>query len=156
MRDARLGFQYCIQDKVCHCRPQEGVEGGAPLPGDFRLIVCSPHHKCIISVKCLVLLMHQFQKQRLLKAFSQIVEGTRYQQPSFRILMDTFLFIASCDLKITQPCFCMIQSMQNTKWKRLIGSKKQNKIILKICNAYRVSHMYLDYFVRLFSGHWVT
>ena len=40
MRDARLGFQYCIQNKGCHCSPQEGVEGGAPLPGDFRLIVC--------------------------------------------------------------------------------------------------------------------
>ena len=25
---------------LCHCNPQEGVEGGAPLPGDFRLIVC--------------------------------------------------------------------------------------------------------------------
>ena len=23
-----------------HCNPQEGVEGGAPLLGDFRLIVC--------------------------------------------------------------------------------------------------------------------
>ena len=40
MRDARLGFQYCIQNKGCHCSPQEGVEGGAPLLGDFRLIVC--------------------------------------------------------------------------------------------------------------------
>ena len=32
--------QYCIQNKGCHCSPQEGVEGGAPLPGDFRMIVC--------------------------------------------------------------------------------------------------------------------
>ena len=23
-----------------HCSPQEGVEGGAPLLGDFRVIVC--------------------------------------------------------------------------------------------------------------------
>ena len=40
MRDAGLGFQYCIQNKGSHCSPQEGVEGGAPLPGDFRVIVC--------------------------------------------------------------------------------------------------------------------
>ena len=39
MRDARLGFLYCIQNKGCHFNPQEGVEGGAPLPGDIRLIV---------------------------------------------------------------------------------------------------------------------
>ena len=40
MRDTRLGFMYCIQNKGSHCSPQEGVEGGAPLPGDFRVIVC--------------------------------------------------------------------------------------------------------------------
>ena len=40
MRDAGLGFQYCIQNKGSHFSPQEGVEGGAPLTGDFRVIVC--------------------------------------------------------------------------------------------------------------------
>ena len=40
MWDARLGFWYCIQNKDSHCSPQEGVKGGAPLPGDFRVIVC--------------------------------------------------------------------------------------------------------------------
>ena len=39
MWNARLGFQYCIQNKGSHFSPQEGVEGGAPLPGDFRMIV---------------------------------------------------------------------------------------------------------------------
>ena len=40
MWDRRLGFQQCIQNKGSHCSPREGVEGGAPLPGDFRVIVC--------------------------------------------------------------------------------------------------------------------
>ena len=31
---------YCIQNKGSHCSPWEGVEGVAPLPGDFRTIVC--------------------------------------------------------------------------------------------------------------------
>ena len=31
---------YCVQNKGSHCSPREGVEGGAPLPGDFRVIVC--------------------------------------------------------------------------------------------------------------------
>ena len=31
---------YCIQNKGSHCSPQEGVERGAPLLGDFRVIVC--------------------------------------------------------------------------------------------------------------------
>ena len=31
---------YCIQNKGSHCSPWEGVEGVAPLPGDFRAIVC--------------------------------------------------------------------------------------------------------------------
>ena len=35
MRDAWLGFMYCIQNKGSHCSPQEGVEEGAPLPGDL-------------------------------------------------------------------------------------------------------------------------
>ena len=40
MRDGRLGFMYCIQNKGSDCSSREGVEGGAPLPGDFRVIVC--------------------------------------------------------------------------------------------------------------------
>ena len=36
----KLGFMYCSQNKGSHCSPQDGVEGGAPLPGDFRVIVC--------------------------------------------------------------------------------------------------------------------
>ena len=40
MRDPRLGFMYCIQNKGSDCSPREGVEGGAPLPGDFRVVVC--------------------------------------------------------------------------------------------------------------------
>ena len=32
---------YCIKNKGSHCSPQEGVERGPPLPGDFRVIVCS-------------------------------------------------------------------------------------------------------------------
>ena len=40
MRDAWLGFMYWIQNKGSHCNTREGVEGGAPLPGDFRVIVC--------------------------------------------------------------------------------------------------------------------
>ena len=45
MWDGRLGFMYCIQNKGSHCSPQEGVEGGTPLPRDFRVIVCptTPH-----------------------------------------------------------------------------------------------------------------
>ena len=31
---------YCIQNKGSQCSPWEGVEGGASLPGDFRVIVC--------------------------------------------------------------------------------------------------------------------
>ena len=31
---------YCIQNKSSHCSPQKGVEGVAPIPGYFRLIVC--------------------------------------------------------------------------------------------------------------------
>ena len=40
MREGRLGFIYCIQNKGSHCNPRKGVEGDAPLPGDFRVIVC--------------------------------------------------------------------------------------------------------------------
>ena len=40
MWDGRLGFMYCIQNKGSHCSAREGVEGGAPLLGDFRVIVC--------------------------------------------------------------------------------------------------------------------
>ena len=40
MRDRRLGFMCCIQNKGSHCSPQDRVEGGSPLPGDFRVIVC--------------------------------------------------------------------------------------------------------------------
>ena len=36
----KLGFMYCIQNKGSHCNPREGVEGGASLTGDFRVIVC--------------------------------------------------------------------------------------------------------------------
>ena len=39
MWNGRLGFMYCIQNKGSHCSPLEGVEGGASLPGDFRVIV---------------------------------------------------------------------------------------------------------------------
>ena len=35
-----LVFLYCIQKKGSHCSPWDGVEGGTPLPGDFRVIVC--------------------------------------------------------------------------------------------------------------------
>ena len=37
MWDGRLGF---IQNKGSHCSPRDGVKGGAPLPGDFRVIAC--------------------------------------------------------------------------------------------------------------------
>ena len=40
MWDGRLGFMYCIQNEGSHCSTREGVEGGAPLLGDFRVIVC--------------------------------------------------------------------------------------------------------------------
>ena len=34
----------CTASKIrvvtAHCSPREGVEGGAPVPGDFRAIVC--------------------------------------------------------------------------------------------------------------------
>ena len=41
MWDRKLGFMYCIQNKGSHGSSREGVEGGAPLLGDFRAIVCS-------------------------------------------------------------------------------------------------------------------
>ena len=72
MRDRRLGFMYCIQKKGSHYSPQDWIEVGAPLPGDFRVITCptppqmndfcdllgtpdAPVSK-IVSVKYLVLL----------------------------------------------------------------------------------------------------
>ena len=40
-------FDFCLPQNerkiyklTQHCSPQEGVEGGDPLPGDFRVIVC--------------------------------------------------------------------------------------------------------------------
>ena len=41
MWDRRLDFIYCFQNKGSHCSPWQVVEGGAPLPGDFRVIICS-------------------------------------------------------------------------------------------------------------------
>ena len=32
--------KHSIQNKGSHCNPREGVEGVAPLPRDFRVIVC--------------------------------------------------------------------------------------------------------------------
>jgi hypothetical protein len=35
-----LVFSTAYKNKGSHCSPQEGVEGGATLPEDFRVIVC--------------------------------------------------------------------------------------------------------------------